>query len=310
MRLKPLEPGDIVDVIAPAWKCRPIELRRGIQAIKSLGLRPRVPKNLFGKSPMFANTDEFRIAHLKKVIYARDSKMIWCVRGGYGAVRMMPSIEKWPRPKLAKIFLGYSDITTLHCHLNQKWKWPTLHGPLLDRLGRDALTPREKRELLGMLFGRLPCVEFTHLKPLNSAAHKRRMLRAPVLGGNMAVLQSGLGTPSAMKPKNSILFFEDTGERPHRVDRMLTQMEQAGWFETCRAVVFGDFVLANAKDKRGLWHDVIPRFAKSAKFPVLSGMPAGHLDGRQRTLPFNTKAELHLGARPKLIVESGIHERV
>lgn len=306
MQLDPLYPGDIVDVIAPAWKCKKSELKRGISAIKSLGLVPRVPKNLFADAGMFANSDEFRLRHLKKVVYARDSKMIWCVRGGYGAVRLMPEIEKWKRPRRAKIFLGYSDVTTLHSHLNGKWKWPTLHGPLLDRLGRDALTPRERRELLGMLFGTVQRVEFEQLKPLNKASRARRIVRAPILGGNMAVLQSGLGTPSALKPKNCILFFEDTGERPHRVDRMLTQMEQAGWFKSCRAVLFGDFALSEARDKRGLWQEVIPRFAKAARFPVIAGMPAGHLDGRQRTLPLNTHAELHLGAKPKLIVDSGI----
>jgi muramoyltetrapeptide carboxypeptidase len=154
VQLDPVRKGDIVDVVAPASKCTPLELRRAIQEIKALGLKPRVPKNLFGKSELFSNSDDVRLKHLKDAIYARDSKLIWCVRGGYGAIRLMPQIEKWPRPKQAKIFLGFSDITTLHAHFNKRWKWPTLHGPLMDRLGRDAMSAGEKRALVGMIFGR------------------------------------------------------------------------------------------------------------------------------------------------------------
>jgi muramoyltetrapeptide carboxypeptidase len=171
VQLDPVRKGDIVDVVAPASKCTPLELRRAIQEIKALGLKPRVPKNLFGKSELFSNSDDVRLKHLKDAIYARDSKLIWCVRGGYGAIRLMPQIEKWPRPKQAKIFLGFSDITTLHAHFNKRWKWPTLHGPLMDRLGRDAMSAGEKRALVGMIFGRAATVEFKGLKPLNVARH-------------------------------------------------------------------------------------------------------------------------------------------
>jgi muramoyltetrapeptide carboxypeptidase len=286
-----------------------MELRKSIAAIRDLGLVPRVPKDLFAKSFLFSNSDVKRLAHFKRALLAPDSKFIWCVRGGYGAIRLMPDIEKWPRPRQAKILLGYSDITTLHVHLNQRWHWPSLHGPLLDRLGKNALSANERRELLGLLFGRQEEVVFRGLRPLNAAARKARVVRAPVLGGNMAVLQSGLGTKSALKPKNCILYFEDIGERPHRVDRMLTQFLQAGWFKNCRAVALGDFVLGDARDRRYLWQDVMTRFAREVGVPVVAGIPVGHDPRRNRTLPFNTPAELHLGARPFLRVASGIRAR-
>ena len=278
----------------------------GIKALRKLGLVPRVPKDIFAKSVLFSNSDEKRLHQLKRAVFAPDSNLIWCVRGGYGAIRLMSEIEKWKRPKHSKILLGYSDITTLHVHVNQKWKWPSLHGPLLDRLSRNHLTQAEQKELFGVLYGAQPEVTFKQLRPLNAAARRRRTLHAPVLGGNMTVLQSALGTPSALKPRHCILFFEDTGERPHRVDRMLTQFEQAGWFKHARAVLFGHFQLSDPKDKRNLWHDVIPRFTKAMKIPVLAGLPVGHDPAAQRTLPFNTPAELHLGPHPELIVDSGI----
>jgi muramoyltetrapeptide carboxypeptidase len=306
MRLQAIQPGDIVDVVAPASACTREELKLGIKALHGLGLVPRVPKDIFAKSLLFSNSDEKRLAQFKKAIYAADSHLIWCVRGGYGALRLMPEIQKWKRPARPKILLGYSDITTLHVYLNQQWKWPTLHGPLLDRLARNALTASERKELFGVLYGKQNEVIFKNLKPLNRAARQKKVLRGPVLGGNMAVLQSGLGTVAALRPKGDIIFFEDTGERPHRVDRMLSQFAQAGWFESARAVVLGQFMLNNAKDRRGLWNDVFPRFAAATKIPVLAGMPVGHDPRAQRTLPFNTRAELHLGPQASLIVDSGI----
>lgn len=307
MRLQPIAAGAIVDVVAPASKCSVQELRGAVKALRELGLVPRVPKDLFGKSLLFSNSDQKRLAHFKKAIYAKDSHFIWCVRGGYGAIRLMPEISRWPKPRQAKILLGYSDITTLHVFINQKWKWPTLHGPLLDRLGRGALTPLEHRELMGLLYGRQSSVEFKNLKALNSSARKRKIVRAPILGGNMTVLQSGLGTASALKPGKFMLFFEDTGERPHRVDRMLTQFHQAGWFKNCRAVLLGDFMLKENHDRRNLWNDVFARFARETGIPVVAGLPVGHNPKLQRTLPFNTSAGLYLGAKPSLIVDSGIH---
>jgi len=304
--LEPVRQGDIVDVVAPASRCAPAELKNAVRLLLEMGLVPRVPKDLFAKSLLFSNSDEVRLRHLRKALYAPDSSFVWCVRGGYGALRLMPEISKWRRPSRAKIFLGYSDITTLHAHFNQKWGWPTLHGPLLDRFGRQAMSPGEHRQLFGMLFGEVAVTEFFKLQPMNMAARRSGAVRGPIVGGNLTVLQSGLGTSSSLRGGGHILFLEDTGERPHRVDRMLSQFAQAGMFKGVRAVVLGYFQLSDVKDRRGLWNDVLPRFASSMKIPVLSGLPVGHNQDKQYTLPFNTPAVLSLGRAPHLLVKSGI----
>ena len=121
--------GDIVDVIAPASPCLPADLERGLAAARALGLEPRVPRHFFAKSMLFANTDQKRLEHLRAAVYAADSKLIWCVRGGYGSIRLLDAMARWPRPKRPKILLGYSDVTTLHAFVNQRWGWPSLHGP-------------------------------------------------------------------------------------------------------------------------------------------------------------------------------------
>lgn len=311
MNLSPLQPGDIVDVVAPASRCSDLELRNGVRALIHLGLRPRVPKNLFGSKSirLFSNTDEQRLKQLQRALIARDSKMIWCLRGGYGSLRLLPQLQRMRRPKAAKIFLGYSDITTLHLFLNQEWGWTTLHGQMLERFGGQKMKVRERRHLLSVLFGSRPQVDYGPLLPLNASARISRRIKSTVLGGNLAVLQSSLGTPSQFDPPKSILFFEDIGERPHRVDRMLEQMTQSGVLKNAKAILFGYFMLDNFQDRRDLWNDVIPRFAARQKIPVLKGLKVGHNWQSQSPLPFNTPAELSLGRNPRLVVATGIGHR-
>lgn len=306
MHLESLRPGDIVDLVAPASKCSKAELAQGVRAIRELGLVPRVPKDIFAKSILFSNSDEKRLAQLRRALYATDSKMIWCVRGGYGVIRLVPEMMKWKKPKKAKLVWGYSDITTLHLHLNQQWGWPTVHGPQVDRFGRGVIKGAELKLIHGILFGDIDEIDYPKLRPLNSAARKAGKISGVVVGGNMAVLQSAMGTPSQLKTTGKILFFEDISERPHRVDRMLTQFVQAGWFKSARAVVFGDFVNNDTKDLRDIWQDVIPRFAEAQKIPVLRGLPSGHNPKCQWPLPFNSSAVLFTGTSGHLMVKSPV----
>lgn len=302
-RFVPLVEGDIVDIVAPASRCSEEDVQRGIAAVRALGLVPRVPKDLFTRSILFSGKDETRLRHLRDALYARDSKLIWCVRGGYGSLRLLPEMRRWRKPAHPKVLLGYSDITSVHAFLNQEWGWPSWHGPMVERFGRGTMPARDSKELVGLLFGKISEVSFSRLRPLNSAARRSGAVRGRVVGGNMAVLQSSLGTPSALKPgRGQILFFEDIGERPHRMDRMFTQFAQAGWFERVGAVVLGSFQLEGDVDRRQLWSDVIPRFAASVRVPVVAGLPVGHDPVRQRVLPFNTPARLDLGRGGRLTV--------
>jgi muramoyltetrapeptide carboxypeptidase len=295
-----LEKGSIVDIIAPASSCARSELRQAIQFVRALGLRPRVSPKIFGRVPIFAQTDDERFRQLKNALTASDSKLVWCIRGGYGSLRLLPRLAKLKRPKTFKLVLGYSDITSLHLFLNSVWRWPSVHGPMVGRFGRGDHTAIELKEVKQILFD--PGPTFTHsLQPLNAAARRKHTLRASVVGGNMATLQSSLGTPWSLASKGRIVMLEDLSEKPHRIDRMLMQMEQAGVFRNARAVIFGDIDYPSTAERRIIWKDVIPRFAKSQKIPVLKGLKSGH--GKvNRPLPFLTDATLRLGQRSELTV--------
>src|ERR1700753_1366223 len=147
-----LVPGDVVDVVAPGFRCTAEQLDGGIEFLKRQGLVPRGPADLFGDDLLCANSDARRFAQLRKAIYARDSRAVWCVRGGYGAIRIMERLQAMKPPQRRKLLIGYSDATTLHQLLNLFWGWPSLHGPLLDRLGGTDLREEERAELHAVLF--------------------------------------------------------------------------------------------------------------------------------------------------------------
>ena len=142
-----LQPGDVVEVVAPGSRCSAESLAGGVQFLRRLGLRPRLPRSLFGPDILCANSDRLRFEHLKRALYAPDSRCLWCVRGGYGAIRLVERLLELAPPPRRKLLVGYSDATTLHYFFNHHWKWPSLHGPLLDRLGSGTVAADETDEL-------------------------------------------------------------------------------------------------------------------------------------------------------------------
>lgn len=295
-----LRPGDIVDVIAPGFRCTDEDLEAGIRFIHSLGLKPRVPADLFGDDLLCANSDERRFSDLRKALFARDSRAVWCIRAGYGAIRFIDRLRKLRAPKHRKLFIGYSDATTIHHVLNHLWRWPSIHGPLLDRLGSKTIRADELQELKAALFGQQRSIVFTGLVPLNAAAAKRRRIRGKIFGGNLTVLQTTLGTKLQCDHAD-ILFLEDIGERGYRIDRMLQHFDQAGALRKLKAIVLGAFIGGTEPDGRNLCAPVLKQFSESRKFPVFLGMDAGHGD-YQRLVCFNTPAELRCGSVGELKV--------
>ena len=298
----PLKKGDIVDIVAPGWTCSREQLLAAVKTLKSWGLVPRVPKDLIGKTYQLSNTDEIRFKHLKKALLAQDSKAIWCLRGGYGSLRLMPMLRALRAPRQPKILIGYSDITTLHLFLNFSWGWPSMHAPLFDRLGHEDVSGSNVKMLKKVLFGQLSEVALGTLKPLNAAARRSHRLSGSVVGGNLTVIQSSLATPDQVAPKGKILFFEEVGERPYRIDRMLEQMEQAGFFKGVKGIIFGDMLLSDKKERRKIFSDTLKRFAESQKIPIWSGLKAGH--GKLNfPVPMQTKAKIK---GSKLLIQTGI----
>jgi muramoyltetrapeptide carboxypeptidase len=298
-----LQEGDIVDVISPGFASTPEEVEKARQFLVKQGLVPRIPKHLIQKHFLHSNSDEKRASFLKQALQAKDSKVVWCLRGGYGSNRLLPELARMKRPSQQKLLVGISDITSLHVYLQQKWHWPTLHAALLDRMGSGKVPAKIEKETMDLLFGRTASVEFTKLKPMNLAALSLKALSASVVGGNLVVLQSTLGTPFQLDTAGKILFIEDLGERGYRVDRILEHFYQAGLFKKCKALVIGEFLGGKEEDGKALWPQVFKSWAQRLKIPVFSGLEAGH-GIVQRPVPLGTKARLSGGKPGTLLIFS------
>lgn len=301
-----LKRGDIVDIVAPASACSEEHFRMGVKWIESMGFKPRFNAHLLQPDLYLSNSDAFRFQDLKKALYAKDSKAIWCLRGGYGSFRLWPELLKLSKKAPAKVFIGLSDITSMHQFLNQKWGWPTLHASLLDRVGQNKLPADVEQELVQVITGEKNAVSFAHLEPMNAQASKKKMIKGTVRGGNLCTFMVSIGTklqPKYQKKENVILFFEDIGERGYKVDRFLQHLSQADVFKNVAAIVFGDFVDGLESNGQSLVQETLMRFAKQTKIPVFSGVETGH-GVIQRPLFFNSPAVLTCGKNPNMIVYS------
>jgi muramoyltetrapeptide carboxypeptidase len=289
---KYLKPGDLIDLVAPGSPCTQDEFKLGVQYLEQKGFKVRFPLDLFtSEVPFHSSSDQKRFEHLKAAIMAKDSKAIWCLRGGYGSNRLVADMLKL-KPTQSKLFIGISDITSLHLVLNLKWDWSSLHGPLLDRVGTGRVPKELETELWDLLTGRAKEQVFADLHPLNPIAHKQKKLSANILGGNLAVIQSMIGT--ALKPnfKEDFLFLEDIGERGYRLDKMFYHLRTGGVLAGVKAVFFGHFTGGEEPDgKESLAPYALQRFANDVGIPVFAGIQSGH-GAKLRALPLNSPATL------------------
>jgi muramoyltetrapeptide carboxypeptidase len=300
-----LQKNDVVDIIAPASRSSVDRLEEGIRWVENLGLIPRVPFDIMKSDLFFAAPLEVQFEHLKQSIYS-DSKAIWCLRGGYGSMRLVPFLKKLSPPKKAKLFIGFSDITSLHLFLNQEWNWKTIHGRTISQMHPDFAKTPDRKFLKDIIFGKKTERTFRKLLPLNQRAYEKRILMAPMTGGNLRIVQSSLGTDWELNARGKILFLEDVGERGYSIHRMLEQLLQAKILnKNVRAIVFGDFTEGQEKDGKDFTLKAIERFADHAPFPVLRGLPSGHGHEVNFPLPLNSMCKLTLGALGQLTCSYG-----
>ncbi len=302
--LTPLRPGDLIEIVAPGSHSPDANLTRGAEVLRSWGYKVRYEPDLLKPELFLANTDEKRMASLKKALTDPQVKAVWCLRGGYGAIRLLPWLEKIKTPTTEKLLIGLSDISSLHAVLNQKWKWPSLHASLIDRLALEKLSDDNISELREVLENPDYITEFANLRPLNPAAVKlKKNVKSKVVGGNLMVVTSTLGTPSQIRTSGKILFLEELAERAYRVDRCLQQLKQAGVFDGAEAVVFGDFLNCDEPNKDNYIQQVLEEFFREMKLPAYTGIETGHAE-LQRPLFFNTETHITCEERPRMLVYS------
>ena len=283
MSVKPprLLPGDTIGVVAPAYVVPSDSLKLGVARLESLGYRVRYRDDLLtDDSPeRFAGSHERRAAEFWQMLEDPNIRAVFCARGGYGCNYLIDFLGSKPLPK-PKIMMGYSDITTLHSFLWRQAGWVTFHGPMvavdfsqeLDALG-PALVSTGAWE-----------VENSGLQVLESGSAE-----GTLLGGCLSILVTTLGTPREMDWRGAIVFLEDLGEAPYRVDRMLFHLREAGKFNGVRGVIFGEMKDCGQME---LLRDILLRPFAGLSIPVAAGLASGHTSGRNICLPLGVRARL------------------
>ncbi|MGB8285813.1 MAG: LD-carboxypeptidase [Candidatus Aquirickettsiella gammari] len=289
-----LKENSIIDIIAPAsGVCDPAILEQLKTLLKSWQLIPRFSADLFGHDLLCANSDEKRFQQLQEALSNTSSDAIWCLRGGYGCTRLLPSLLKLTAPKKCKLFIGFSDITALHLFLQQKWHWQTLHGPSINQVVNNLIDKENSDELRKIIFGELNQLEYL-LKPyhkINNSSDFSDFIQAPLTGGSLTLIQASLGTDWQIETRDKILFLEDVNESAYRIDRMLQHLQQSGIFNSVKAILMGDFIFPKRVNEEKLIQSVIERFASEQNIPVFHCPGIGH-GNKNRSLPFAIPAVL------------------
>ena len=308
---KRLVKGDTVAVIAPSSGVAPETFEKALQNLADLGLKTKAGKSARTRNGFLAGTDKERLDDLHQAFSDAEIKAVWCVRGGYGASRFLPDLNFNLIRKNPKILIGYSDITALHTAIYQNTGLVTFHGPV----AASNFSDYTKNHVVNVLMN--PSAPYKiELSPDNIAKESnlfktetitKGKCRGELLGGNLSLLTALAGTPFALRnTKGKILFIEDVGEQPYRIDRMLTQLRQSVDMRQLAGIALGIFEDCNPKsnDTQSLV-DVLKDRLGDLGIPVIYGLSFGHIRD-QFTLPVGIEAELDTEKATMTFLETGV----
>jgi muramoyltetrapeptide carboxypeptidase len=282
-----LKKGDTVAIVATARKNIEDNLKPAISWLKNWGLEVVVGSTIGLDNNQLAGTDEQRAADFQEQLDNPNIKAIWCVRGGYGTVRMIDLLDFTKFKQSPKWIVGFSDVTVLHSHLNTMG-YASIHGimPVSSKASEEA-----KETLRKALFGesieyKVPC-EFMN---------KYGIAKGELVGGNLSILYSLFGSPSAIDCSDKILFIEDLDEYLYHIDRMMMNLKRNGCLESLKGIIVGG--MTKMKDNEIPWGknalEIIQDVTKNYNIPVIYNFPAGHMAdnralifGKQVTIEVN-----------------------
>jgi muramoyltetrapeptide carboxypeptidase len=306
MSIKPtrLNKGDTVAVIAPASPPNKENLKRGLKFVEDLGLNYKLGKSLYSEYGYLAGDDEARLSDLNEMFLDDEIKAIICAGGGYGTARIASALDYDAIKNNPKIFWGYSDITFLHTAIRQQTGLITFHGPMLaSDIGKEGANQVSK-DTFQQLF--VP-VELNYDSSISQIEELvPGSAEGPLVGGNLSLLSSSMGTPFEIDTKGKILLIEDINEEPRAVDRMLNQLYMAGKLQQSAGIIIGDF--NNCVPERELslsLEEVIDHYIQLAGRPALKGFNMGHCSPHIG-VPLGATASMDTKEKT-LYVESGIN---
>lgn len=302
-----LKPGDTIGMIAPSGSLKdPGSINLGANAIEALGFRVVIGVSCRSGYGYLAATDELRASDINAFFADSNIDGIVCMKGGYGTPRILDMIDYDIVSANPKVFAGYSDITGLHLAFSRFAGYPTFHTPMAISM-EDGFDDFSAASWMKTLTSTSPLGRLLPPPGCPVGALVRGKARGPLIGGNLSLVAGLVGTPYALVPDGAILFLEDIGEEPYRLDRMLTQLRLAGVFERCAGILLGHWTNCNAKEPgrtlslEQVFSDVIAPACK----PTLTGFSAGH-SIPTHSLPFGVEVVLDADAGTLDIVEPAL----
>ena len=284
-----LKPGDTIALISTARKVSKEELNFAVNLLEDWGLIVSFGKNLFQEEHQFAGSVEQRAQDLQEALNDENIKAILFVRGGYGSVQVVDHID-WSRfKKNPKWLIGFSDITVFHSHIHQNFGIPTLHAAMPITFAKNSKS--SLNNLKKMLFGEGASYQI-EAHPFN----RKGKVEAEIVGGNLSILYSLLGSESQMNTDGKTLFIEDLDEYLYHIDRMMQSLKRAGMLKNLAGLVVGgmsdmnDNTIPFGKTAKEIIRDLVSEY----NYPVAFGFPAGHIDDNN-PLAFGEKVKFEVG---------------
>jgi len=297
--------GDTIGLTAPASPTKAENVPKAIQVIRELGFEVKVGKSCYEEyGGYLAGPPENRAEELNNMFSDPEIDGILCLRGGYGTPQILPFLDYDKIAQNPKLFIGYSDITALHTVFLQKCGLATVHGPMAtsDLLDGDDFT---KTSLLRVLMDPTPLGAIHNPEEEEIFSLVDGVAEGQIVGGNLCLVTALMGTPYELDTKGRILFLEDVGEEPFKIDRMLNQLALAGKIEDAAGIIFGTFTESESPNYThgfttiDVFKNIVAPFGK----PTIHNLQAGH-SNTKITLPFGVKAKLDATNRSLIIEES------
>jgi len=301
LRPRALRPGDRVAVVAPASPFDRGHFDRGVDELRRLGFEPVYDDSVFARRRYVAGPPEVRAAAIARAWADPSIAGLIAVRGGFGSAQVLPLLDPDAARRARKAFVGYSDLTALLTFLTLGCGIVAFHGPMLDRRLSRGADGYDEESFTRALCRAEPLGELTSptVESLTDGAAD-----GPLYGGTLTQILASLATPFAFDPPAGyVLFIDEVGERPYRLDREVTQLKQAGLLARAAAVVIGELPNCDEPSGHPTARAVMADLFAGFPGPVLIGFPSGHTIGPAMTLPFGVRARIVGGARPRVVVE-------
>ncbi|WP_342507424.1 LD-carboxypeptidase [Sporosarcina sp. FSL K6-2383] len=306
MKIRPqrLQQGDTIGIIAPAGPPNQERLNRSLAFLESLGLQWRFGNSVKNVNGYLAGTDDERLNDLHDMFADPAIKGIFCARGGYGSARFADKIDYQLMQENPKIFWGFSDITFLHTAMGLYSNLVTFHGPMLATNVAKESFHELSAKMFQQLFEPMELHYTEAIAPLEIVSGG--VAQGELVGGNLSLLASGIGTKFEVDTKGKLVLLEDVGVEPYGVDRLLNQLRMAGKLEDAAGFVVGDFADAMPKDQdESLTLDeVIDHYLRDLGKPVVKGFKIGHCEPHF-AIPLGVEAKLD-GDNRTLIILPGV----